>query len=307
MKKLTALLLFVCVLASCLLLCACQPPSPPEPPAPEIPDVLYDIEQDFSALQPNDAKFLLDNVTPREDSPLKDKVIYWLGSSVTYGSASNGVSMADYLAKLTGCISKKDAVSGTTLFDDNKTADTGVNSYTRRLINSTVFDKNEKVDAFICQISTNDARNDRLDKRGKLTDENNDDINSFNKATTIGAMEFIIAYVHETWGCPVYFYSGSYFGDTGTRKSTNPTGTNYATLVQQTHQVVEKWNGFYGYRVGVIDLFNDEEFNTVVSDEYYKWATSDAIHPKHAGYLQWWTPYFEQFLIVELTINIYEE
>jgi len=57
-----------------------------------------------------------------------------------------------------------------------------------------------------------------------------------------------------------------------------------------------------GFEVGVIDLFNDEEFNAVASDAYYSWATSDAIHPKKAGYLQWWTPYFESYLTYYLTM-----
>lgn len=38
----------------------------------------------------------------------------------------------------------------------------------------------------------------------------------------------------------------------------------------------------------IIDLFNDGDFNKQASDKYYKWATSDPIHPKKAGYLEWW-------------------
>ena len=84
--------------------------------------------------------------------------------------------------------------------------------------------------------------------------------------------------------------------------SANPKGTAYGELVSQVKQVVDKWSEL-GYDVGVIDLYNDTDFNAHVSDEYYKWATSDAIHPKRAGYLQWWTPYFEQYLIVNLTME----
>ena len=211
--------------------------------------------------------------------------------------------MADYLAALTGCTSKKDAVSGTTIFDDNKTADTGINSYTRRLTNSKVFDKTEKVDAFVCQKSTNDARNDRLTKRGFLTHEDKIEVDDFDLATTIGGIEYIIAYVTSTWGCPVYFYSGSYFGDTGDRKSTNPTGTNYAKLIEDVYAIADKWNSYEDYHVGVIDLYNDEDFNAQASNTYYKWATSDAIHPRRAGYLQWWTPYFEHYLLEESVLN----
>lgn len=263
--------------------------------------ILYNIDENIPAgITANDQRYSVNNVTQRENSPLNGKTIYWLGSSVTYGSASEGESMADYLSALTGCICKKDAVSGTTIFDDNKTASTGANSYTRRLRYSNVFSKEEKIDAFVCQISTNDARNDRLTKIGYVTHEDKIDLEDFDLTTTLGGIEYIISYVSSTWGCPIYFYSGAYFASSGDRASTNPTGENYATLIDEVYEVAEKWNSYDDYKVGVIDLFNDEDFNAQVSNKYYKWATSDAIHPKRAGYLQWWTPYFEHYLINEL-------
>lgn len=270
----------------------------------EYPETLYTVTEEFiSAKQANDAAFKVASVEKREESPLAGKTLYWLGSSVTYGSASGGESMADYLAALTGCISKKDAVSGTTIFDDNLTENTGAKSYTRRLVNSTVFDKEEQVDAFICQISTNDARNDRLGKRGFMTGIDFDTSDAFDKTTTLGGVEFIITYVTETWGCPVYFYSGSYFGDTGTRKNSNPKGSEYAKLIDQVREIAEKYNGIEGFEVGIIDLYNDEAFNAVASDKYYSWVMSDSIHPKAAGYLQWWTPYFESYLAYEMMLR----
>ncbi len=291
----------VAVLASGMLLGGCGSNDESSSAAIEYPKEQYTVSDEVIATnKPNDEIFNAKNVTKRESSPLEGKTIYWLGSSVTYGSASNGQSMADYLAALTGCISKKDAVSGTTIFDDGKTADTGEKSYTRRLVSSKVFDKTEKVDAFVCQISTNDARNDRLDKRGAITDELTYESEAFDRKTTLGGVEFIIAYVEETWDCPVYFYSGSYFGDTGTRKNSNPKGSEYAKLIDEVKEIAEKFNGIYGYEVGVIDLYNDEAFNAVASDAYYSWVMSDAIHPKAAGYLQWWTPYFESYLAYEI-------
>ena len=306
MKKIKKLLLPLVALA-CFNTIACGNTSTTQPttlPEIEVPEIQYTIEEEIAAgITANDEKYAVSNVEQRENSPLKGKTIYWLGSSVTYGSASQSESMADYLQALTGCICKKDAVSGTTIFDDNKTADTGLNSYTRRLTNSKVFDKTEKVDAFVCQISTNDARNDRLTKRGFLTHEDKIEMDDFDLATTIGGIEYIIAYVTSTWGCPVYFYSGSYFGDTGDRKSTNPTGTNYAKLIEDVYTIADKWNSYEDYHVGVIDLYNDEDFNAQASNTYYKWATSDAIHPRRAGYLQWWTPYFEHYLLEESVLN----
>ena len=75
------------------------------------------------------------------------KRIVFLGSSVTYGEASGGVSFADMLCEKYGYEMVKEAVSGTTLVDE------GADSYVSRLKNITVND----ADLFICQLSTNDA------------------------------------------------------------------------------------------------------------------------------------------------------
>lgn len=299
-KKITAL---STILISAAFASGCAP-TPPENVPPEYPEIEYTVTDSFigTSTTANDSAFSITQVTVKEDSPLKGKTFYWLGSSVTYGSASSGESMADYLSAITGCISKKDAVSGTTIFDDGKTNDTGVNSYTRRLVNSSVFNKNEIIDGFICQISTNDARNDRLDKRGEITADDVYESDKFDKSTTLGGIEFIITYVNEVWDCPIYFYSGSYFGDEGSRTNSNPKGSEYAKLVDQVKQIAEKYNKIKNFKVGVIDLYNDSDFNAVASDAYYSWVMSDAIHPKRAGYLQWWTPYFESYLVYDLTI-----
>ena len=281
------------MLISCAALCGCgETPAP----SPTEKKPQYAVPAEIPSVAANDESFSVKNIAKREDSPLAGKTFYWLGSSVTYGSASQGESMADYLAAYTGCTSVKEAVSGTTIYDDGGNGDSGAKSYTRRMVKGTAFDKTAQIDALICQISTNDARNDRLTKWGKMRDDEGVYKDYFDKSTTLGGVEYIIAYAIETWQCPVYFYSGAYFGDSGTRASTNPTGTNYGKLVDEVKKIATKWQNM-GYEVGVIDLFNDEAFNATASDEYYKWATSDAIHPKRAGYAQWWTPYFEAYLL----------
>lgn len=272
---------------------------------PPMPEVYYTTDESLIGTDANADTFALKNIEKEADHPLAGKTIYWLGSSVTYGASSGGVSMADYLAATTGCISKKEAVSGTTIFTDGKSANTGAKSYTSRLKTSSVFDKSEEVDAFVCQISTNDAWGTRIENLGTMSESTELDSTQFDLTTTIGGVEFIINYVIETWGCPVYFYSGAYFADEGVRSSTNPKGSDYATLVRAVQEVCDKWNEADGNdcEVAVIDLFNDEEFNAAVSDEYYSWATSDAVHPKKVGYLQWWTPYFDAYLTYHLTMR----
>ena len=72
---------------------------------------------------PGNAKeYHLENIEPLADSPLKGKHLLFLGSSVTYGSASMGVSMCDYLNILDGCEITKEAVSGTTLTDNSSSS-----------------------------------------------------------------------------------------------------------------------------------------------------------------------------------------
>ena len=53
---------------------------------------------------------------------LKNKTVLFLGSSVTYGSAANGVSFADIMAETCGIKMIKEAVSGTTLADIDQTS-----------------------------------------------------------------------------------------------------------------------------------------------------------------------------------------
>ncbi|MCH5350820.1 MAG: SGNH/GDSL hydrolase family protein [Clostridiales bacterium] len=315
MKRLSRLSGIVAgITAFCITgICACTQPAPPpsgnnRDPLPP-PDIEYTIDDTLpsSGKDANATEFYVKNVQQTEDSSLEGMTIYWLGSSVTYGASSGGESMADFLAAKTGAICKKEAVSGTTLFDDGGNGDSGARSYTRRLTESKVFNKNEQIDAFICQISTNDAISYRLKYRGSVTDDTVEDKEEFDRGTTLGGVEYILAYVWETWGCPVYFYSGSYFGDNGSgesRTNGDPSGTEYGKLVEEVKAVVKKWQGL-GYEVDVIDLFNDEDFNAQVSESYYKWCTSDPIHPKRAGYLNWWMPYFEQFLTVKLDPRYY--
>ena len=115
---------------------------------------------------------------------LKNKTILFLGSSVTYGSAANGVSFVDMIGELCGAICVKEAVSGTTLVDINE------KSYISRLksISTDILP-----DLFVCQLSTNDASK-------KL------DINEIEKAIC-----FILDYVKNTFCCPMVFYTGTYY------------------------------------------------------------------------------------------------
>lgn len=88
---------------------------------------LHDLKT--ANLPGNDLQYSPEEVQPVEDSPLSGKHILFLGSSVTYGAASKGVSFADYIAVRNGCSITKEAVSSTTLVDN------GNSSYISRIKN----------------------------------------------------------------------------------------------------------------------------------------------------------------------------
>ena len=198
-------------------------------------------------------------------SPLNRKTIIFLGSSVTAGYGSLGVSFADFLEKSDGITAVKEAVSGTTLVDIKS------NSYVSRMIK---IDKNIKADAFVCQLSTNDATKEM--PLGEISDSF--DANDFDTQTVAGAIEYLIAYAKETWNCPVIFYTQSKYDS-----------ENYAKMVDLILKIQMKWN------ITVIDFWNDAEINSITEDQRNLYLV-DHIHPTKAGYKEWWLPKFKECL-----------
>ena len=216
----------------------------------------------FGNLSGNSSKYSLDHVSILEDSPIKNKTILFLGSSVTYGYASNGVSFADYITKRNGNKMIKETISGTTLVDDEE------NSYIARM---NKIKKNTHVDLFICQLSTNDATKKK--KLGKVTDSKNMD--AFDTHTIVGAIEYIISYARNTWNCKVMFYTSPKYNS-----------EEYKEMVALLQMIKEKWD------ITVIDLYNNDNFNAITEEDRELYM-ADSIHPTKAGYLKWWTPQIE--------------
>ena len=215
-----------------------------------------------SALEGNGEKYSLDNAAPNADSPIEGKTVLFLGSSVTYGSASGGVSFADYIGKRDGCKVIKSAVSGTTLVES------GINSYVSRLKKLDT----EKVDLFVCQLSTNDASQKK--ELGKIIESKN--LNDFDTKTIAGAIEYIICYSKEKWNCPVIFY-------------TNPSYDSelYGEMVDILKEAEAKWD------ISVIDMWNDAGLNAALNKNTALYM-ADKIHPTKAGYLEIWTPFMDK-------------
>ena len=213
----------------------------------------------------NYGEYSLRDAVSASDSLINGKTVIFLGSSVTFGYSSLGVSFVDFLEKTDGITAVKEAVSGTTLVDIKS------NSYVSRMKK---IDNNIKADAFVCQLSTNDATKEM--PLGEISDNFN--INDFDTQTVAGAIEYIIAYAKETWNCPVVFYTQAKY-DSG----------HYAKMVDLLLKIQNKWY------ITVIDLWNNDEINSI-TDEQRKIYLVDHIHPTKAGYKEWWLPEFKKCL-----------
>ncbi|MBQ8382726.1 MAG: SGNH/GDSL hydrolase family protein [Clostridia bacterium] len=185
---------------------------------------------------------------------IRQPLYYFLGSSVTYGSATGGRSFVEEIAELYPIAYDKQAISGTTLVDS------GANSYVQRLVSR--FDPDIAPDRLIVQLSTNDASQNK--PLGTVSDSKNSA--DFDTTTVIGAMEFIIAYAKETWDCPVAFYTNPYYNN-----------ATYEKMIDALYELQEKWDimifDFYYY----VDM---EELSAATLSSYM----ADSIHPNATGY-----------------------
>lgn len=200
--------------------------------------------------------------------PLSGKTILWLGSSVTYGAHAGGhYSMVDAVEALHPALTcEKYAISATTLVNN------GADSYVERLKH---IPTTKAPDLIVVQLSTNDASTDK--PFGAIADGT--DMADFDDTTIAGAIETIIAYARDTFKCPVCFYTGSYCEK-----------EHYAEMVQLLLDIQKKWD------IGVIDLFNDPEMTAIYGSDQYNAYMSDEVHPKRAGYVEWWTPVIDAYL-----------
>ncbi len=232
-------------------------------------------KKEKAAAPGNAAAYDVENIQPLSKRPLEGKTILFLGSSVTEGDASQGTSFVDYMVKLDGLNATKNAVSGTTLVNQfsifSWMGRGDGRSYIARLKSE---DKTIDYDAVVVQLSTNDATMKK--PLGEISSSTS--IDSFDTKTITGAMEYIIAYSRSTWNCPVIFYTGTYYDS-----------AEYAAMVDCLLKIQDKWD------IGVIDMYYDSELNAI-DEENYNLYMYDKIHPTKAGYLEWWTPYIENYL-----------
>lgn len=234
------------------------------------PPITTFADQPFSTLPGNGENYAPISAAVKGNSPLKGKTIIFLGSSITKGYASCGDSFPDYLAAADEIIAIKEAVNGTTLVAKDE------NAYIPRMQK---LDPHIPADAFVCQLSTNDASQQL--PLGTVSESF--DLTDFDTATVAGAMEYIIAYARNIWNCPVVFYTNPRYDMPA-----------YGRMVELLLLLQKKWN------IGVIDFWNDPAFNAIRPESRTLWM-ADSIHPTRAGYRDWWLPEFEAYLPVFLS------
>ena len=234
--------------------------------------------------------------------------LFFLGSSITYGSASGGVSFVDFIAVRNGyggrsidCVALrknnaapepvrgavwKEAVSGTTM-----ARETGnLVSYSYRL-HEYYSDTQINPDEFVCQLSLNDVyRSIPLGSTKaidftRLQDEETSDAyleSLYNNSFTVaGAIEYITAFAYAKWpGCQVVFYTVS--------KYSGGMSDYYNQMVSLLYKEASSNN------IAILDLWNDPTISAWTKN-YLHLYMADLHHPKKAGYLEW-TPLFELFL-----------
>ncbi len=209
----------------------------------------------------------------------KREVMYFLGSSVTYGTNDHGNSWADYLADRYGdqVIVRKRALSGTTLVNTEDA------SYIGRML--TQIPTTARMDHLIVQLSTNDSGwglpigklGPKNEFRSEYYDNRIDDYGKKGNREIINGMEFIIAYAMETWQSKVTYWSGP-----------DCSRDSYSNMESAlTKLIYPKWNK---KGMGVIDYFKlwHPEKGVVIND--------DMVHPYQAGYWEM-VPYaYDYFL-----------
>lgn len=183
----------------------------------------------------------------------EDRTFYFLGSSVTYGSATDGISFVEEVARITGATCVKNAVSGTTLA---RTTGSRHQSYVERLSD---FDKSAKMDTLVVQLSTNDATQNLPLGSPTASD-------TFDTNTVVGAIEYIIDYAEKVWNCSMLFYTNPCFHD-----------IRYEKMIEALYRVQKTHN------IGIVDFYYYRDMQPLSSDTLSTYMT-DAIHPNALGY-----------------------
>ena len=232
-------------------------------------------------------------------SELSGKTFAALGSSITYGYGSGGIAFPEMIAMTDSCRFIKQAISGMTLaYDPDRPETHPEGSYVRQLLD--LIDPSEKIDGFVVQLSTNDAQ------KGIVTGKISDSFDSEDQdpSTITGAMEFILAYIRETWNCPVVFCINAYLDRAYIEHFANKHPEFPVDPDKACHDLIDSYEEMIGilfelqkkWHFEIADLWNNEEIQNA-SFEVKDLLMNDVIHPRKAGYLFWYVPEIRKCLI----------
>lgn len=205
----------------------------------------------------------LDDYYELTEHTLSGKKIFQLGSSISYGAGSGGLSFVEQIAAVTGSDYVKETVSGTTLA---KISNSSV-SYVERFEN---FDFSVGCDVLQTQLSTNDFNNGV--NKGTVSPNGVRASSAMDVTTICGAIEYIIAKTKEISPRTVIVFYSCYI------KGTWQKYAEYKNFVdKEMNSIVRKWDIVY------VDLFNVPKLSY---DNYM----ADAIHPKEVAYAGLFVP-----------------
>ena len=202
--------------------------------------------------------------------PLSELTIFYLGSSITYGSKTGGTAFPEITQKVTGCDTVKRAISGTNLTIQSGRTD----SYIERFVQLPVDDD---PDYLIIQLSSNDFS--RGYSLGEISQSK--DLKDLSTATITGAIETLIAKAKQQWSdVTVVFYSCPI-------ETSWKAYNTYKTYVNGTMKALEeKWEG----DMVMLDLFNSDYVRNA------SYIHTDHLHPLIKGYAQLFTPEWINFI-----------
>lgn len=239
----------------------------------------------------NAAQYHSAALTLNPDSPLKGKTILGLGSSVMAGWQAGLDGPGEMFSVRSGANYIREVRTGTsvTTTADGTSLDGQETYYPRLRYHNAQTDP--QVDLVIVQLGTNDCADWVV--VGELNDLVSLNPDDYDDHTFTGAVEAMIAYTISTWGPETKFimYSNTRFTDKNVEK--------YDQMTANAQKIMDKWHDA-GYETYLLDMWNDEALNDInnyssYGDVEYLWNFGE-IHPRAAGYSQWWEPFWEEHI-----------
>lgn len=218
------------------------------------------------------------NIINDADNKLANKILFNFGDSIAAGDGNNGKGYAELFATKHNMICHDFAVGGATL------GETSSNNITTQV--STAISKGITPDYILIEGGTNDIAGYNVPK-GTLTNDYN--VNSFDKTTTAGGLEWIIYTLKTKYpDAKIVFVSVHKMGSRDYSKQVERQGICV--------DICKKWS------IPIVDIFNRGNLNTFLP-EHHKFTKptqsqpiGDRTHPNEVGYITFYLPLIYEIL-----------